>query len=484
MLKLLGRDIAIYGGVDLVFKLAQFALIPIYTRVLTVAEFGTMALLQVSMLLVAAAANLGINYAVQRFYFDASVPLDRRSALVTTGLVQLVVTSLIVVGTLAALAFQVRLGIEQDYGITWVLVLVALATVFPDQLSAFALDTARVQFSPLRFCAISFVKNIVGLAVGLWLMLGWGMGLLGLFAGNLIGSSLAFPLGLWLIRRDLAVTFDRKYHRMLLRYGAPFVFTVAGYWAFSSMDRFLLAHFGDAVQVGLFSIALKFASVMALAITAFHQAWVPMALRMVQDDPEHRRIFSSLFNLWLFALGFMALGLALFARDILVLFATPPYWPAAPALAIAAAATAVSGTTQVTSLGITVAKRSGLIAIGAWLTAAINAGLNLILIPHFGASGSAIATFASYLFLTLYYLYWSQRLYPLPLDHRHLAYGASLVVLSLIAPHLPLGAPLDPWGLACKSSILLAAALAAVPLGLIDFSLMRRFIGTAKRSAV
>lgn len=467
MLKGFSRDIAIYGGVDLVFKLAQFALIPVYTRVLTVAEFGVMALLQVSMLLVAALANVGINYSVQRFYFDSTVSPESRPTLISTGLAQLIVTSAIVIGLVAAAAYPVRVGLDQQYGISWVLLVVALATVFPDQLAAYTLDTSRLQFSPFRFCAISFTKNIVGLIIGLWFLLGLNMGLLGLFLGNFIGSVLAVPLGIWLVRRDIVLAFDREYFRSMLRFGAPFVFTVAGYWAFSSMDRWLLAQFGDSVQVGLFSIALKFASVMSLVITAFHQAWIPLAMRMVQENEGHRRVFSSLFNVWIFLLGIMALGLALFAEDILMVFAPPAYWPAAPALAIGAAGIALSGTTQMTSLGITIAKRSGLVATGAWLTAAVNIAGNLALIPWFGATGSAIATLFSYLFLTLYYLVWSQKLYPLPLDFGHLAYGALLIMIAVIVPLMPLGPPLAPLVMALKTGILIVAIAAPVALGLV-----------------
>ena len=45
MLKRFGRDVAIYGGVDLVFKLLQFLLIPVDTAYLSVSEFGILALL-------------------------------------------------------------------------------------------------------------------------------------------------------------------------------------------------------------------------------------------------------------------------------------------------------------------------------------------------------------------------------------------------------------------------------------------------------
>jgi O-antigen/teichoic acid export membrane protein len=476
MLKRFGRDIAVYGGVDLLFKLAQFALLPVYTRHLSVPEFGVLALLQVSMFLVAAVANVGANYSVQRFYFDPSIPPSRRPVLVSTGLAQLSATTIIVVSAVALIAYPAREILNQDFGISWVLLIVALATVFPDQLAGYALDTSRLQFSPLRFSIIAFVKHVVGLIIGVWLLLAEGWGLIGLFVGNLVGSSLAVPIGLWLVRQDLVGRLDLAYTKILLRFGAPFIVTAAGYWAFSSLDRWLLARFANGVEVGFFGLALKLASVIALVVTAFHQAWVPLAMRLVAEDSDHPRLISRLADVWLLTLGLMALGLALFSADILAIVSPPDYWPAAPVLAIGGAATAMSGTTQITSLGITVAKRTGLIATGAWLTAGVNVGANVLLIPEFGATGAAIALMISFSFLTTYYLIWSQRLYPFPFHKGRFLFAMALMVTAAITPSIPMGAPLTFLSIGIKVAILVSGLGASLALGLLDFRLLRNVL--------
>jgi O-antigen/teichoic acid export membrane protein len=161
------------------------------------------------------------------------------------------------------------------------------------------------------------------------------------------------------------------------------------------------------------------------------------------------------------------------SADFLALVAPPAYWAAAPVLAIGAAATAMSGTTQFSSLGITVAKRSGLIATGAWLTAAVNIGANLLLIPYAGATGAAIALFISFLFLTVYYFAWSQRLYPLPFHRGRIAFALLLMGGAAIIPALQFGPSLAIGGLAMKAAFFAAALAAAVALGAFDLGLLR-----------
>ena len=474
MLNRLGKDVAVYGGADFVFKLLQFVVIPIYSQRLSVAEFGILALLQVSALLAGIVINLGVSYSVQRFYFDADIPEERRPALVTTGLVQLLVSGTLILSLLGLLLHYNQGQLATEYQLPWALVLVALLTVLPDQVAQYSLDTSRLQFSPLRFCLIALVKNAVGLLLGLWLLLQHDMGVLGLLAGNLAAALLAAPLGLWLIRQDLTLRIDRSYVVMMLRFGGPFIFTAAAYWVFASMDRWLLAELSDAVQVGLFSIAFKFASVLTLVITAFHQAWIPVAMRMARDDPNYRQLFAAIFNAWFFLLALTALALALFADEVMMLLTPEPYWAAAPAMAIGAAAIAISGPTQITSLGLTLEKRTFSIALGAWLAAAANVLLNILLIPRLGATGSAIATLIAYALLTLFFLWGSQRHHPLPLHYGRLSYGLLIVAAALVAPLIPDGPLLDPASTALKLSILLAALIAAFPLGVIPPALLNQ----------
>jgi O-antigen/teichoic acid export membrane protein len=480
VLKRFGRDVAVYGGADLLFKLLQFAAIPLYSHRLSVAEFGLLALITVSAALAGILVNLGVSYSVQRFYFDAEIDEARRPVLVTTGLVQLLVSGSVMLALLGLVLHGDQAHLASEYQLPWSFVAVGLLTVLPDQVAQYSLDTSRLQFAPWRFCAIAMVKNLLGLAIGLWLLLGRDMGVLGLLIGNFVAALLAAPLGLWLIRRDLTLRIDRAYSAMMLRFGSPFIFTAAAYWIFASMDRWLLAELSDAVQVGLFSIAFKFASVLTLVIAAFHQAWVPIAMRMARDEPRYRALFAAIFDAWFCVLALMALALGLFADEIMMLLTPEDYWPAATILAIGAAAVAVSGTTQITNLGLMLEKRTGLIALGAWLAAGTNVALNLLLIPRFGANGSAAATLVSYCLLTGFFLIGSQRVHPLPLNHTRLGFGLLVVLGALAAPLVPDGALLDPVQTAIKLAILFAVLIAAFLLGVVPPALLRRLIAFRK----
>ena len=284
----LGRDVAVYGGTDLLFRLAQFVALPVYAYHLSVADFGILALLTVSATLLGMVVNLGVSNSVQRFYFDSDTPERDRPLLVSSGLAQLLLVGILVVGTALFVLQGLNDDIDRAYGIAWPLVLMALLTVLPDQIAQYSLDALRVQFEPLKFCVVALVKNLLGVLLGLWFLLAWDMGVGGLLLGPLLAAVAAAPLGLVMIRRDLVARVDPAMVRRVFRFGYPYVLVGAAYWVFGSMDRWMLIELADVEQVGLFSIAFKFATVLTFLITAFGQAWSPIAYKMSSEEPRYR----------------------------------------------------------------------------------------------------------------------------------------------------------------------------------------------------
>jgi O-antigen/teichoic acid export membrane protein len=471
-LERLGRDVAVYGGADLTFRLAQFVALPIYAYHLSVADFGILALLTVSATLLGMLVNLGVSNAIQRFYFDSDTPEAQRPLLVSSGLAQLLLTGVLVVGTSFLILYGLRDDIAGAYGIAWPLVLMALLTVLPDQVAQYSLDALRLRFASLRFILVAFVKNLLGVLLGLYFLLAWDMGIAGLLLGPLVAAAAAAPLGLVAIRRDLELRIDGAVIRRVFHFGYPYVLAGAAYWVFGSMDRWMLIELADAEQVGLFSIAFKFATVLTFLITAFGQAWSPIAYKMSADEPRYREYFARILSIWFFVLALLGLALALFAPEIMRLLTPPEYWPATPMLAIAAAGVVLYGTTLITAMGISLEKKTMLLSAAAWAAAIANLAINFVLIPRFGGVGAAAATLISYAVLTGTMLYYSQRLHPLPLEWGKLAFCGFVVGLTLLAAASPPVSGIT--SIVVRLGLLAIVAAAAVPAGLLNRALLRQ----------
>jgi O-antigen/teichoic acid export membrane protein len=86
MLASLGKDVIVYGASDFAFKVLAFAVFPIYAHVFSVYDFGVIELVTVLSNLLAMFCGLGLNNAVQRFYWDPTASRQEQRSLVTSGL--------------------------------------------------------------------------------------------------------------------------------------------------------------------------------------------------------------------------------------------------------------------------------------------------------------------------------------------------------------------------------------------------------------
>jgi len=428
VLKKLGKDVAIYGSGDLIFRLIGFLVFPIYAQVFSVEEFGVLALITASTGVVALVASLGLNMAITRYYWDPQTTTAMRPTVVSTGLAVQFVWSAALVLLVVASIFPVRGIIASRYAAGWEIIVMALMVVIPDQVLQYCLNVLRLDFSPWKFMFVSFLKNVFSVTVGLVLVLFFAGGLGGLFAGGLAGTVIAASIALVLVRRELVPTLNFPAAKRLVVFGYPFIFAGLAYLLFGSVDRWMLAELSTSTQLGLYAIAYKFASVVLFVTGAFGQAWSPIALKLMRDDAGYRSAYSRVLSTWFFFLVIAGSTVALFGKEALHVLTPREYWAAAPVLAPLIMGIVLSGTTQITAIGISLENRTRLFASAAWATAFANVMLNFVLIPRWGALGAAAATFLSYGLLTSLYLFWSQRVHPIPLEKPKLLYSAALVI--------------------------------------------------------
>jgi O-antigen/teichoic acid export membrane protein len=160
-------------------------------------------------------------------------------------------------------------------------------------------------------------------------------------------------------------------------------------------------------------------------------------------------------------LGFLGLGTILFAREVILIFATPEYLEAEAVVMLVAWASVFQALANVPTRSIYLVKKTAYLPLVFVVPAMMNVGLNLLLIPRHGMMGAAWATMLTYPLLFVLTLLVAQKLYPIPYDYVRMAKPLLLTLgLSLlkdVVPSEPLVASL------CLKALLLGA----FPLGLI-----------------
>jgi O-antigen/teichoic acid export membrane protein len=222
------------------------------------------------------------------------------------------------------------------------------------------------------------------------------------------------------------------------------------------MDRWMLASLSSVEEVGIYSVAFRFGSVVLFVSAAFGQAWSPVAIKIRTDHPDkYRTIYGQVLLLLLFTMIAVGGGIALFSGELIGLILPSEYHASALPLAILCFGIILQSTQQVTAIGISIEKKTFLFARLAWLAAGVNFAANWILIPSLGAAGAAWATLIAYAVMTGCYLYYTQLLHPIVLEWFRISLLVFWGVFIALASVTTISVHLDWYVVVGKISLLL-----------------------------
>ena len=160
----------------------------------------------------------------------------------------------------------------------------------------------------------------------------------------------------------------------------------------------MLSTLSSVSETGIYAVAFRLVSVLFLVSAAFGQAWSPYAIKIRADYPnEYKTIYANIFVLLIFIMLTLGGGLALYSGEIIGFILPKEYSTAALPVVILSFSIILQSTQQVTAIGISIMKKTKLLAIIAWLSAIINFIGNYYLIPSYGSAGAAISAFHIFL---------------------------------------------------------------------------------------
>lgn len=414
----LARHSAIYGLGGLVSRVLAVLLLPLYTRYLTPADYGAVETLVALSAVLVTVLRMGISSAFFRFYFDSREAAHRLLVVRTSFWFTMVMATAGLVAGLA-LAQPLSRALFATGEREW-LVRAAFLAVWAqmnyEQLTALF----RVEQRSLQFVSASLANVLitVGATVGFVVGLRWGA--TGVVVGNVTGTLCVYAALLSYRREQLGLQLDRALLGAMNRFGLPLVPSALALWALNLSDRFFLVKLSGQAEVGLYSLGARISSAMLLLLTAFRTAW-PAFAYSIEDDREARRTYSFVLTYLLLLATWAALALGLLSPWIVRVLATPDFYGASRVVALLAFAAVASAGYTVIAIGVGRARRTQFNWVVTGSAAAVNVGLNLVLIPSYGMMGAAVSTVAAYSLMFLVMAWWAQRVYPVPYQWRRVA---------------------------------------------------------------
>jgi O-antigen/teichoic acid export membrane protein len=281
-------------------------------------------------------------------------------------------------------------------------------------------------FASVANVLITVAAMVVFVAVFHW-------GAVGLVAGNFTGTLVVYVALVLYRTEQLGLEFDRELFRHMQRFGMPLVPSALALWAINFVDRQFVIWYKGLGEAGVYSAAVRIASVITFVMVAFRTAW-PAFAYSIEDDREARRTYAFVLTYLLAFASWLALALGALAPWWTRILTAPKYHRASEGIALLAFAGAVYAGYVVLAIGSGRARKTQLNWVVTGAGAAINVGLNFWLIPAYGMVGAAVSTLVAYVALFVGMTLYAQHVYPVPYQWRRVttAVGAA-VALTLAA---------------------------------------------------
>ena len=423
---------AAYTAASIASKVIAVALLPLYTRYLSKADYGAAEVLFAAVVSASIVVRFGLIEAILRFYYREDEDPAEVVKSSFAGLFWLSTIGALVLLPFAGPISEALLPEPEALGASAPdLVRIAIGGLWVLTMWEFMLTLFRLEERARAYFLTTILNVIAAIALTVVLVVGLEEGARGLLVGS-YGAGAAFLLVLIAMQwRRLSLRFDTALIRRLFRFGLPTMPAEVSLYLLNFVDRLIITRSLGLAEAGLYSLAAKFAQAVNVLVRGFQLAWPPLAYS-IRDDDEARRAYAVIVTLFVAGCAWVVAGMWLFSRWIVRALAAPGFFASYEAIGLISTAVTLYALYLVL---VVILGRTGRTefnfpaAIGALVS---NVVLNLLLVPSLGIVGAGLALVASYLVVLALMYVFTQRLFPVPYEWGRLL-RVVLTVAALVA---------------------------------------------------
>lgn len=196
----------------------------------------------------------------------------------------------------------------------------------------------RMLNKPVKFLVISAIKDLLEIALVIWLVIQSGRGAEGRVIASVLAGGLMFIMGMvYFYNQGLIHTrISMQYVREEFKFGIAQVFFQFNVFLLNATDKFMINYFNphDKTELGIYSLSNQFAFIINVIVGAFFFTYQPVLYKMLANLTEANK-------LKMLRIKYIFAGCLLLATLLMVIcipwvyhqFINPAYHPGIPYVA-------------------------------------------------------------------------------------------------------------------------------------------------------
>ncbi|RMZ49294.1 hypothetical protein EB821_03170 [Candidatus Marinimicrobia bacterium PRS2] len=419
-IKSLGSQSLIYGAGHVAARGVTFLLLPIYTNIFSLEDYGIISLIYTFLGFMNVVLHYGLDASLLKHYMPADS--EERKTILSNAygsfLITTILFSLLLIifrNNVSGLLFGINLP-----NIT----LLVVGILFFDVLWSIHVLILRAEERPVYFSIISFLNVLSTLALNILFVIYFELGIYGVLLSNLITSGVIFLITVPIIlKRSSIKSLSPKYWKKMMKFGVPFLPAGIFSMILELSDRYILRYLTDIETVGLYNAGYKLGLLILLIVMGFNMAWQPYFLK---KKGEERKYIADVTTLVFAVLGFLWILLLLWSDTMVKMkfgdfsFFGEQYWEATSIVPIIGLAYVFHAGYLIQLPGVYLLEKTGWIPLVRGLGALSNIILNFLFIPEYGIVGAASATCLSFILMAVIFYFINRSIFPILYQWRKL----------------------------------------------------------------
>ncbi|NWF89821.1 MAG: oligosaccharide flippase family protein [Ignavibacteriaceae bacterium] len=404
--KLFGAT-AWYGIGNLFVRFVGIILLPLYSNLIPVEEFGIYSLLMSIYAVSSVFYQFGMNSALTNFYLKEDDELKRElvfSTIMNSIVLMGIFFSVIALLITPVLSQKILDSNKYDYFLVLLFII-----IFVETISSFILQLFKTKELSRKVVAYLSLGAVLNFVFNLWFVYGLRMQIKGILYAQLISALFVLFVLLPFVRKSYHLKIDKNILSVVVLFSIPLFISGLFSSGIDVADRFILDYFFTKKEVGEYSFAYRLAMVTNIFVISFRAAWTPYSLNRNKHN-ESAEDFGKVLvkiiligSVLLFVVSFFADDLFNIKLQGIYLF-NSDYKNGLVIIPFIVLGYIFSSIASFYSIYPFVSNKSYHFLISDGIGLAANLILNFLLIPKFGLIGAGISTCISF-FISAGYLY-------------------------------------------------------------------------------
>lgn len=263
-----------FGLGNVISKLVGFFLIPVYTVYLTTEDYGLIEICGSITTFLTVFMRLGLPGSVTRFFFDFEEGMQLRDYVTTVTFFLIGISlaiALIFLG-FGYLAVEKMIPELSFYPFALWIAYEAAASCFINIQNRLIIARQQSRYSMI----LNIAMTIIGISLSLLFVVYYKMGIYGIILSAVIGTTLFMLQAVYYLWPDLKGKFNKELLKDSLRYGLGILPSHLMSNAVPLINRLFVVALVSMAALGLFGVAVRFASPLVLLTAAFSSAYKPI----------------------------------------------------------------------------------------------------------------------------------------------------------------------------------------------------------------